>query len=230
MPTSDWPKWPSASRFVFLAVLGLSFCYWRPPEGQSDPTWESIQLPLWLLRKVPELPCQHPKAQPRVFWSRPGLRALVSIVVCAAFFVYITKSYFITLNLYLTTNMISVTDTMIVQVYKRPQNACLVTLTCLQHPPCSPGGVRVQNPCMLKVCSHLDTPTKSAVDVIMCPHVVRCVYLGTHLPLGLVQWVFIRYLELKYKQIPEWLLPFRHVERSKMIGPWNKKSCVDTGL
>ena len=68
------------------------------------------------------------------------------------------------LKLYLTTNMISVTDTMIVQVYKRPQNACLVTLTCLQHPPCSPGGVRVQNPCMLKVCSHSDTPTKSAVD------------------------------------------------------------------
>ena len=27
--------------------------------------------------------------------------------------------------------MISVTDSMIVQVYKRPQNACLVTLTCL---------------------------------------------------------------------------------------------------
>ena len=34
--------------------------------------------------------------------------------------------------------MISVTDTMIVQVYKRPQNACLVALACLQHPPCSP--------------------------------------------------------------------------------------------
>ena len=90
------------------------------------------------------------------------------------------------LKLHLTTDMISVTDTMIVQVYKRPQNACLVTLTCLQHPLCSPGGVRVQNPCMLKVCSHLDAPTKSAVDVIMCSQVVRGVYLGTHLPLGLV--------------------------------------------
>ena len=30
---------------------------------------------------------------------------------------------------------------------------------------------------------------------------------------------FIRYLELKYKQIQEWLLALRHVERSKMIGP-----------
>ena len=39
---------------------------------------------------------------------------------------------------------------------------------------------------------------------------------------GLVQWVFIRYLELKYKQIQGWSLPWRHVERSKMIGPWNK--------
>ena len=82
--------------------------------------------------------------------------------------------------------MISVTDTMIVQVYKRPQNACLVTLTCLQHPPCPPGGVRVQNPCMLKVCSRLDTPTKSAMDIIMCLQVVRGVYLGTHMPLELV--------------------------------------------
>ena len=85
------------------------------------------------------------------------------------------------LKLYLTTNMISVTDTMIVQVYKRPQNACLVTLTCLQHSPCSLGDARVQNPCMLKACSHLDTPTKAAVDIIMCPQVVRGVYLGAHM-------------------------------------------------
>ena len=90
------------------------------------------------------------------------------------------------LKLYLTTNMISVTDTMIVQVYKRPQNACLVTLTCLQHPLCSPGGVRVQNSCMLEACPHLDAPTKSAVDVIMCSQVVRGVYLGAHMPLQLV--------------------------------------------
>ena len=87
------------------------------------------------------------------------------------------------LKLYLTTNMISVTDTMIVQVYKRPQNACLVTLTCLQHPLCPLGGVRMQNPCMLKARSHLDTPTKSAMDIIMCPQVVRGVYLGAHLHL-----------------------------------------------
>ena len=82
--------------------------------------------------------------------------------------------------------MISVTDTMIVQVYKRPQNACLVTLTCLQHPLCPLAGVRLQNLCMLKVCSHLDAPTKSAVDVIMCSQVVRGVYLGAHMPLQLV--------------------------------------------
>ena len=87
------------------------------------------------------------------------------------------------LKLYLTTNMISVTDTMIVQVYKRPQNACLVTLTCLQHPPCSPGGVRLQNLCMLKARSHSGTPTKAAIDVIMCLQVVRGVYLGTHMHL-----------------------------------------------
>ena len=83
--------------------------------------------------------------------------------------------------------MISVTDTMIVQVYKRPQNACLVTLKCLQHPPCSPGGVRVQNPCMLKARSHLDTPTQAAVDIMMCPQLVRGVYLGAHTPLEVVQ-------------------------------------------
>ena len=40
--------------------------------------------------------------------------------------------------------------------------------------------------------------------------------------------MFIRYLELKYKQIHGWLLPWRHVERSKMIGPWNKRRCVGT--
>ena len=57
------------------------------------------------------------------------------------------------------------------------------------------------------------------IDVTMCPLVVRGVYLGTHMPLELVKCVFIRYLELKYKQIQEWSLPLRHVERSKMIGP-----------
>ena len=87
------------------------------------------------------------------------------------------------LKLYLTTNMISVTDTMIVQVYKLPQNACLVTLTCLQHPLCSPGDARMQNPCMQKARSHLGTPTKAAVDIIMCPQVVRGVYLGAHMHL-----------------------------------------------
>ena len=87
------------------------------------------------------------------------------------------------LKLHLTTNMISVTDTMIVQVYKRPQNACLVTLTCLQHPLCPLAGVRMQNPCMQKARSHLDTPTKSAMDIIMCPQVVRGVYLGAHMHL-----------------------------------------------
>ena len=85
------------------------------------------------------------------------------------------------LKLFLTTNMISVTETMIVQVYKRPQNACLVTLTCLQHPLCPLAGVRMQNLCMLKARSHLDTPTKAAVDIIMCPQVVRGVYLGAHM-------------------------------------------------
>ena len=64
--------------------------------------------------------------------------------------------------------MISVTDTMIVQVYKRPQNACLVTLTCLQNSLCPLGGVRVQNPCMLKARPHLDTPTKASIDVTIC--------------------------------------------------------------
>ena len=110
----------------------------------------------------------------------------MSIVVCAAFLVHITISYFMSLKLHLTTDMISVTDSMIVQVYKRPQNACLVTLTCLQHPLCPLAGVRVQNLCMLKVCSHLDAPTKAAVDIIMCPQVVRGVYLGAHMPLGVV--------------------------------------------
>ena len=91
------------------------------------------------------------------------------------------------LKLHLTTDMISVTDTMIVQVYKRPQNASLVTLTFLQHPLCPLAGVRVQNLCMLKARLHLDTPTKAAVDIIMCPQVVRGVYLGAHMPLEVVQ-------------------------------------------
>ena len=73
----------------------------------------------------------------------------------------------------------------------------------------------MQNPCMLKARPHLDTPTKSSIDVTMCLPVVRGVYLGTHMPLELVQCVFIRHLELKYQQIQGWSLPLQHVERSK---------------
>ena len=78
------------------------------------------------------------------------------------------------------------TYNMILSVHISPQNGCPAFLGCYQRPACPLAGVRVQNPCMLKVCSRLDTPTKSAMDIIMCPQVVRGVYLGTHLPLGLV--------------------------------------------
>ena len=56
--------------FAHAAALkkeGEGQCYSGTSGGQSDPTWKSIQVPLWLQRKVPELPYQHPKAQPRVF-------------------------------------------------------------------------------------------------------------------------------------------------------------------
>ena len=99
------------------------------------------------------------------------------------------------------------TYNMILGVYISPQNGRPAFPECHQRLRYPLGGVRVQNLCMLKARSHLDTPTKASIDVTMCPMVVRGVYLGTHMPLELVKCVFIRYLELKYKQIQGWLLP-----------------------
>ena len=83
----------------------------------------------------------------------------VWIVHCAAFLVYITKSYFMPLNLYLTTNMISVADTMIVKVHGRPQHARSLTFTCLQHLLCPPTSIRKQNLCITTSYSHFATLT-----------------------------------------------------------------------
>ena len=79
------------------------------------------------------------------------------------------------------------TYNMILSVHISPQNGCPAFLGCYQRPACPLAGVRVQNPCMLKACSHLDTPTQAAVDIMMCPQVVRGVYLGAHMPLEVVQ-------------------------------------------
>ena len=73
MPTVNRPRWPSAARCVFLAVLVLSSCCFTPTWGQSGPTWESIQLPLWHLRIDPELPCRWPGCQPAVCRCRPKI-------------------------------------------------------------------------------------------------------------------------------------------------------------
>ena len=75
------------------------------------------------------------------------------------------------------------TYNMILRVYISPQNGRPAFLGCYQRPACPLAGVRMQNPCMQKARSHLDTPTKAAVDIIMCLQVVRGVYLGTHMPL-----------------------------------------------
>ena len=75
------------------------------------------------------------------------------------------------------------TYNMILSVHISPQNSRPAFLECYQRPRYPLGGVRVQNSCMLKARSHLDTPTKSTMDIIMCPQVVRGVYLGTHMPL-----------------------------------------------
>ena len=180
-PLASSGLFPAA--FGFPPLSGLLLCLSAPSYTKMPPSSKCPLPRCWLHRKLPELPCQYPKAPPPSFDRDLDFRALVSIVVCAAFLVYITISYFMSLKLHLTTNMIPVTETMIVQVYKRPQNACLVTLTCLQHPLCPLAGVRMQNPCMQKARSHLDTPTKAAVDIMMCPQVVRGVYLGAHMPL-----------------------------------------------
>ena len=79
------------------------------------------------------------------------------------------------------------TYNMILSVHISPQNGCPAFLGCYQRPACPLAGVRVQNLCMLKARSHLDTPTKAAGDIIMCPQVVRGVYLGAHMPLEVVQ-------------------------------------------
>ena len=99
----------------------------------------------------------------------------------------ITTLHVYVFKLYVTINLICMTYNMIPSVHISTQGGCPAFLECYQRPRYPLGGVRVQNPCMLKVCSRLDTPTKSAMDIIMCPQVVRGVYLGTHLPLGLVQ-------------------------------------------
>ena len=75
------------------------------------------------------------------------------------------------------------TYNMILGVYISPQNGRPAFLGCYQRPRCPLGGVRVQNPCMQKARSHLDTPTKAAVGIMVCPKVVRGVYLGAHMPL-----------------------------------------------
>ena len=95
----------------------------------------------------------------------------------------ITKLNVYVSKLYVTINLICVTYNMILSVYISPQNGRLAFPECHQRPRCPLGGVRVQNPCMLKARPHLDTPTKAAVDFIMYPQVVCGVYLGTHLSL-----------------------------------------------
>ena len=95
----------------------------------------------------------------------------------------ITTLHVYVFKLYVTINLICMTYNMILRVYISPQNSRPAFLECYQRPRYPRGGVRVQNPGMLKVCSRLDTPTKSAMDIIMCPQVVRGVYLVTHMPL-----------------------------------------------
>ena len=133
-PIASFRLLPAA--FGFWSDSGLLLCHSAPSDTKMPPEPKCLLPPCWLQSKVPELPCQYPKAPPPSFDRDLDFRALVSIVVCAAFLVYITISYFMSLKLHLTTDMISVTDTMIVQVYKRPQNASLVTLTFLHSIHC----------------------------------------------------------------------------------------------
>ena len=73
------------------------------------------------------------------------------------------------------------TYNMILSVHISPQNGRPAFPECHQRLRYPLGDVRVQNPCILKACSHLDTPTQAAVGIMMCPQVVRGVYLGAHM-------------------------------------------------
>ena len=86
-------------------------------------------------------------------------------------------------KLNVTINLICMTYNMILSVHIRPQNGRPAFPECHQRLRYPLGDVRMQNPCMQKARSHLDTPTKAAVDIMMCPQVVRGVYLGAHMPL-----------------------------------------------
>ena len=89
-------------------------------------------------------------------------------------------------KLYVTINLICMTYNMILRVYISPQNGRPAFLECYHRPACPLAGVRLQNLCILKARSHSGTPTKSAMDIIMCPQVTRIVYLGAHMHLQLV--------------------------------------------
>ena len=86
-------------------------------------------------------------------------------------------------KLYVTINLICMTYNMILSVHISPQNGRPAFPECHQHLRYPLGDVRVQNSCILKACSHLDTSTQAAVDIIMCTQVVHGVYLGTPMPL-----------------------------------------------
>ena len=95
----------------------------------------------------------------------------------------ITRLHAYVFKLHVTINLICMTYNMILSVYISPQNGRPAFLECYQRPACPLAGVRMQNPCMLKARPHLDTPTKAAVDIAMCPQVVRGVCLGAHMHL-----------------------------------------------
>ena len=119
----------------------------------------------------------------------------VWIAVCAAFLVTYQYRILCLLKPYLTTNIIPVAGTMMVQVHGRPQHAHPETLKYPQHPTCPPGGVRVQNLCMLETRSHVGASTKATGDIIMHPKAVSVVYLGTRFPLPREEWMFCSQFE-----------------------------------
>ena len=125
------PTGPGTSSRVFWAASSLFLFYIGLSDSQTAPREDAHNRRRRGCGYSPNSPANNPGRRLVVLSPAGKSGVCLSIVHCAAFFVYITISYFMPLNLYLATNMISVADTMIVKVHGRPQHARSLTFTCL---------------------------------------------------------------------------------------------------
>ena len=80
-PVPSFRLLPAA--FGFWSDSGLLLCFFLLVYTKMPPSPKCLLPPCWLLRKVPELPCQHPKAPPPSFDRDLNIRAwMCSVTFC----------------------------------------------------------------------------------------------------------------------------------------------------